>query len=287
MILGVDALRTLITTEPRLRIIDATLFSPGNKREAGREFIEGRIPGSIRFDLDHIADTDAPLPHTVPDSERFAVQVGRLGIGAGDFVVAYDRLGVYSAPRAWWLFRLFGHDRVAVLDGGFPRWVAEDCEIERGEPAPRVSSLFVATAGRPDTCRTLPQMLDAVLRREELVVDMRSTGRFAATEKEPNPRLRSGHIPGSANLPFEWLIAPDGRLRPPAELSVAFTQAAIGSADRLIATCGGGTTACILALAAHELGWPDVAVYDGSWSEWAGRSDTPIHTGPPAPRASA
>jgi thiosulfate/3-mercaptopyruvate sulfurtransferase len=192
----------------------------------------------------------------------------------GDRVVVYDTRGVVSAARVWLTFRAFGHEAVAVLDGGLPRWNAEDRPLEAGETKPERRA-FRAVAP-PARVRDLAAMRDNLVTRREQVLDARSAGRFAATEPEPRAGLRGGHIPGSLNLPSDTLLRPDGTLLPPGDLRKLFDAAGIDFGRPVTTTCGSGITASVLAFALHVLGHRDVAVYDGSWTEWGGRADTPV-----------
>jgi thiosulfate/3-mercaptopyruvate sulfurtransferase len=257
-----------------LRVVDGSWHMPQAKRDPAREFREAHLPGAVFFDIDRIADTASGLPHMLPSPDAFARAAGALGIGDGDRVVVYDSRGVISAARVWWTFRAFGHDAIAVLDGGLAKWRAEGRPLESGEPTvtPR---RFTATF-RPELVRDVAQMRINVSARREQVLDARSRGRFAATEPEPRAGLRGGHIPGSLNLPYEELHAADGTLRPPAELRAAFVRAGVDLTKPIVTTCGSGITASVLALGLHQVGRADAAVYDGSWTEWAGRADTPV-----------
>ena len=260
-----------------VRVVDGTWHMPQLGRDARHEFVEAHIPGAVFFDVDAIADTDTPLPHMLPSPEKFAREVGALGIGDGDQVVVYDVRGVVSAARVWWTFRAFGYDHVAVLDGGLRKWRAEGRRVESGTPSP-IGRRFTARL-RAALVRDLEAVRANVTTRSEQVLDARSRGRFAGTEPEPRAGLRGGHIPGSLNLPYDELYRPGGTLRPESELRDAFAKAGLDPARPVITSCGSGVTASVLALALHVLGRRDVAVYDGSWSEWGARSDTPVESG--------
>ena len=260
--------------EPDLRVLDGTWHMPQLARDAHAEFAREHIPGAAFFDIDRIADRTTSLPHMLPTAEAFAEAVGALGIGSGDRVVVYDVRGVISAARVWWTFRAFGHDAVAVLDGGLRAWKAQGRPLASGEPAPPRRQ-FRATR-RPGLVRDLEAMRANLSTRAEQVLDARSRGRFEGTEPEPRAGLRGGHIPGSLNLPYESLYRADGTLLPPEALRSAFVNAGVNLDEPITTTCGSGVTASVLALALHVLGRPRVAVYDGSWTEWAGRQDTPV-----------
>ncbi len=263
-------------SDPDLRVVDGTWHMPHLKRDPRAEFEAAHVPGAVFFDIDAIADRTTTLPHMLPTAEQFGAAVGGLGIGNGDRVVVYDVRGVVSAARVWWTFRAFGHDAVAVLDGGLRAWRAEGRPVESGAGRPTPRS-FTARS-RPELVRDVEAMRANIGTRAAQVLDARSAGRFAGTEPEPRAGLRGGHIPGSLNLPYETLYRPDGTLKPPDELRGAVTAAGIDLGRPVVTTCGSGVTASVLALALYLIGRHDAAVYDGSWSEWGSRSDTPVET---------
>ena len=257
-----------------LRVVDGTWHMPHLARDARAEFAQAHIPGAVFFDIDVIADHTTSLPHMLPTPEAFADAVGALGIGNGDRVVVYDVRGVVSAARVWWTFRVFGHDAVAVLDGGLRAWKTEGRPLESGVASP-ARRPFEARF-RPELLRDLAAMRRNLTTRAEQVLDARSRGRFAGTEPEPRPGLRGGHIPGSLNLPYETLYAADGRLLPPQALRAAIVASGVDLDRPITTSCGSGVTASVLALALHLVGRSGVAVYDGSWTEWASQPDTPV-----------
>jgi thiosulfate/3-mercaptopyruvate sulfurtransferase len=260
--------------DPDLRILDGSWHMPQARRDPRAEFAAAHLPGAAFFDIDGIADPATSLPHMLPTAEAFAEAVGALGVGADDRVVVYDTRGVVSAARVWWTFRAFGHEAMAVLDGGLPKWKAENRPLEAGEAKP-ARRAFRATP-QPARVRDLAAMRDNLATRREQVLDARSAGRFAATEPEPRAGLRGGHIPGSLNLPSDTLLRPDGTLLPPGDLRKRFESAGVNFARPVTTTCGSGITASVLAFALHVLGHGQVALYDGSWTEWGGRADTPV-----------
>ncbi|MFD7558270.1 sulfurtransferase [Streptomyces sp. NPDC059835] len=241
-------------------VFDASVGAHGNAPQ--------RIPGARPFDLDGaLSDHTAPAPHTMPTAAEFTEEMRALGVGDDSIVVVYDAAGVYSSPRAWWMLRAMGFDRVAVLDGGLPAWAAAGLPVE-SEPAaydgPRGS--FTARP-RPGLVVDAEVVAEALADPAAAVLDARTRGRFAGTAPEPRDGLRGGHMPGALNLPFGELQGPDGRMRPAGELREAF-EALAGDRERLYFSCGSGVTACVLALGADLAGYGRLAVYDGSWSEW-------------------
>ncbi|BCX19019.1 MAG: sulfurtransferase [Geminicoccaceae bacterium] len=259
---------------PDIRVVDATWVMPDSGRDPRAEFEAGHIPGAVFFDIDEICDETSPYPHMVPSAAAFSAKVRKLGLGDGVTVVVYDSNRFCASARVWWMFRLFGHEAVVVLDGGMERWRAEGRPLEEGSARPRERHL---TARQNHTLlRELDQMRANVTSRREQVVDTRSPGRFKGELPEPRPGLRSGHIPGSVNVPYSELLAPDGRLKRPSELRPLFVRAGVDLGKPIVCSCGSGVSAAVAALALFELGRPDVAVYDGSWSEWGAQPDTPI-----------
>ena len=276
----------LVTTEylsaelgkPGLVVFDATKYLPNEPKDGRAEYLRAHIPGARFFDIDQIADTDTDLPHMVPTAGRFAKLVSALGVSNDSRVVFYDQKGLASAARGWWLMSLFGHDQAFVLDGGLPKWLNEHRPVGDGEAGPPPPGTFVPDL-RARQLRGIGDILRTVLSRDELVLDARAAGRFTGTVPEPRPGMRSGHIPGSVSLPYTELLNSDGTFRPAGEVRGRFEAAGVDGTQAVVTSCGSGVTACILTLGLRIAGFPDGAVYDGSWTEWGGRSDTPIEVG--------
>ena len=262
--------------QPDLRVIDATYYLPMQGKDAKAEYLERHIPGAVFFDLDDISDSTSSLPHMLPPPEKFASRVRRLGIGDGNRIVIYDAQGMMSAARVWWMFRIFGAREVAILDGGLPKWLAENRPVEDGQVQLQERH-FTARLDNTQV-RGKDQIQRNIQSKREQVLDARSPGRFHGTEPEIWPGRRSGHIPGARNLAYGQLLKPDMTFKDGDALRSLYEGAGIDLAKPVVTTCGSGITACVLAFGLHLIGHRDVAVYDGSWAEWGLPGDTPVAT---------
>lgn len=260
--------------DPGVQVVDATWFMPGEPMTGAQSYAEGHVPGAVFFDIDAIADRTTDLPHMLPSPADFAAAAGALGLRRDATVVVYDAQGIFSAPRVWWTLRVMGFPKVFVLDGGLKTWRAE------GRPIETAPSALPATRLAPAFEPALVRDLDAVrtaLESGVAVIDARAAARFRGEAPEPRAGLRSGHMPGARNVPWSQLVQPDGTMAGPDAIRAAFAGVDLGAP--IVTTCGSGVSAALLALALARLGRFDVAVYDGSWTEWAGRPDTDVVTG--------
>ena len=271
-----DTLARLLDA-PDVRIVDGSWYLPTENRDPRAEYRERHIPGAVFFDIDEISDDSSDLPHMLPRPEKFSSRVRSLGLGDGVRIVVYDGGNMMAAARVWWMFRVFGHDDVSVLDGGLAKWMAGDRPVDDEPVIPRERHF----TSRMNTLlvRDIDQMKANLASGKEKVVDARSRGRFTAEEKEFRPGLRGGHIPGSRNLPYVSLLNDDGTVVDNDAILSAFRDAGVDPARPIVTTCGSGISASFLALALDLAGVPGVAVYDGSWTEWGSVADTPVATG--------
>lgn len=261
-----------------LRIVDASWYLPAQGRDARLEYESGHIPGAVFFDQDVVVHPDADLPHALPGPEHFEAQVSELGVSTDDSIVVYDGPGMFTAPRVWWMFRVMGAPSVFVLDGGFDRWKADGRPVTADRPE-YARGTFKA-AFKKEWVAGLDQMLAIVASGGGQIADARSAGRFTGEEPEPREGMRSGHMPGARNVPV-FSLSEDGRLKSLENLRATLVKAGIDPNGPVVTTCGSGVTAAVITLALHSLGNEDTKLYDGSWSQWGAREDTPVATGEP------
>jgi thiosulfate/3-mercaptopyruvate sulfurtransferase len=261
--------------DPHVRILDGSYHLSATGRDAKAEYAAGHIPDAIHFDIDAVCDPNpTPSPHMFPSAENFAAAVGTMGISNDTRVIVYDADGLFSAPRVWWMFRVFGHENVAVMSGGFRTWQAEGRLVSTDVPSPAPAT-FAATKNE-SALRSIDQILANIDGGGELVLDARAANRFAGSEPEARPGVEPGHIPGSANLPYAEIVnAYSGTFKDADTLRAAFDSVGADGSRTVATTCGSGVTACILGLGMHLIGRDNWVLYDGSWTEWGGNPDTP------------
>jgi len=263
---------------PDVRIVDASFYLPAQKRDPKAEFASQHIPGAVFFDIDEIADKSISLPHMLPPPAQFAEQARELGLGSGNKIVVYDTTPMTGACRVWWMFRAMGHTDVAILNGGLPKWMAEGRPVTDAPSPPRDRPFNPKYNG--DLVRSISDVRNLIESKKEQIVDARAANRFRGEVPEARAGLRVGHMPGAFNLPYNELIdAKTGTMLPADEIAARIAASGLDPSKKVTASCGSGVTACVVALGLYLTGAPDVAVYDGSWTEWGGRTDTPIVTG--------
>lgn len=281
-----DDPKTLVSTEwlaahlkdPDLRILDGSWYLPQMGRDGRAEYEAAHIPGARFFDIDEMSDQRSEIPHMAPPVEKFIARMRAMGVGDGHQVVVYDGAGLFSAARVWWTFRLMGKTDIAVLDGGFPKWVAEGRPVE--DMAPMVRDRHMTVQRQAHLVKDVTQVAAASKLRDHEIIDARSPGRFEGREPEPRPNLRSGHIPGSKNVHFASLLNPDGTMKAPDALRALFEAAGVDLKKPAITSCGSGVNGAMLNLALELIGHRNHALYDGAWTEWGMYNDLPVETGP-------
>ncbi len=263
--------------DPHVIVVDASWYLPAMQRDPKAEFLDAHIPGAHFYDIDRWSDPKSPLPHTLPSADWFAEGMRSVGVSDDSLVVVYDGMGLFSAPRLWWLLRCFGHLHVRLLNGGLPAWVAIGGALESGESGIDRGAFSVRACN--EGLVGIDSVLEAIELGDKHVLDARGPGRFAGTEPEPRPGVRSGHMPSALNLPYPRVLQSDGRLKSSEQLETLWGELSLAADKPIITSCGSGISACILALALQETGRP-VQVYDGSWAEWGSRSDVDVVCGP-------
>jgi thiosulfate/3-mercaptopyruvate sulfurtransferase len=280
-----DDPKTLVSTEwlhahlkdPDLRILDGSYYLPQMGRDPRAEYDAAHIPNARFFDIDDVSDHGSDLPHMVPPVEKFMSRMRAMGVGDGHQVVVYDGMGLFSAARVWWLFKLMGQNNIAVLDGGLPKWQAEGRPVEDLPPVIRDRHMTVRRQNH--MVKDVTQVSAASKLGDYEIIDARSPGRFRGEEPEPRAGLRPGHIPGSKNVCFKDLLNADQTLKNPVEIRQIFEAAGVDVNKPAITTCGSGVTAAVLSLGLERIGKTDHSLYDGSWSEWGMFPTVPVATG--------
>ncbi len=274
-VIGADALQARLG-EPKLRVVDASWYLPAQGRDGAAEYASAHIPGAVFFDQDEVVDRSSPLPHALPSPHDFAAAVGAMGIGENDSIVVYDGPGMFTAPRVWWMFRVMGARDVRVLDGGFDHWKRDGRPVTDAPADPR--PVMFTPRFDAQAVASLADMRSVIENGSAQIADARPRGRFTGQEPEPRAGMRSGHMPGAFNVPISTL-SQDGRLKSLPELRQTLRMTGIDPEKPVVTTCGSGVTAAVITLALHSLGHADNRLYDGSWSEWGSRDDTPVKTG--------
>lgn len=281
-LISADELSALMQSEESIIVVDASWHLPNVQRNAFDEYINERIPGAVFFDIDAVADKQTDLPHMLPSEAEFSTTMKTLGISADDTVVVYDSVGLFSAARVWWTFKVFGHSHVRLLDGGLPGWKALGYATEAGDVTRNTSSQRFAAKLNAEAVCDWQSVLSAIDKNSAYILDARPKARFDAAVPEPREGLRSGHMPGAISLPFTELLTAGNddvmRLKPAAELAAIFKAKGVaeGEGHAVITTCGSGVTAAVITLALELAGYAPGRLYDGSWTEWGGRTDTPV-----------